>query len=75
MNVLEKIFNFNKRDLNQIRKIAMQVDNLKDEMSRLQDGDFKKKTEEFRAQFKEQESRADEEKLKHQNVHSGSNHS
>lgn len=63
MNVLEKIFNFNKRDLNQIRKIAMQVDNLKDEMSRLQDGDFKKKTEEYRAQFKALESRADEEKL------------
>ena len=63
MNVLEKIFNFNKRDLKHLRKIASQVDDLKDDMTRLADGDFKKKTEEFRAQFSGLESRQDEDKL------------
>lgn len=63
MNVLEKIFNFNKRDLKNLRKIASQVDDLKDDMTRLADSDFKKKTDEYRAQFKELENRQDEDKL------------
>ncbi len=66
MNVLEKIFNFNKRDLKHLRKIASQVDDLKDDMTRLADGDFKKKTEAFKAQFSELKSRQDEDKLKEQ---------
>jgi len=48
MNILEKLFNGDKRRLEEIRAIALKVDALKDAMASLDDNQLKQKTEEFK---------------------------
>ena len=48
MNILEKLFNGDKKRLEEIRQSALKVDALKDEMASLDDTQLKQKTEEFK---------------------------
>ena len=56
MNFLEKLFNGDKKRLEEIRQIALKVDALKDEMASLEDAQLKQKTEEFKERIRVGES-------------------
>ena len=56
MNILEKLFNGDKKRLEEIRVIALKVDALKDAMASLEDNQLKAKTEEFKERIRVGES-------------------
>lgn len=56
MNILEKLFNGDKKRLEEIRQSALKVDALKDEMASLDDTQLKQKTEEFKERIRVGES-------------------
>ncbi|HET6784572.1 MAG TPA: preprotein translocase subunit SecA [Erysipelotrichaceae bacterium] len=56
MNILEKLFNGDKKRLEEIRVIALKVDALKDATASLDDNQLKQKTEEFKERIRVGES-------------------
>ena len=56
MNFLERLFNGDKKRLEEIRLIALKVDALKDQMASLEDVQLKQKTEEFKERIRVGES-------------------
>jgi preprotein translocase subunit SecA len=56
MNILEKLFNGDKKRLEEIRVIALKVDALKDVTASLEDNQLKQKTEEFKERIRVGES-------------------
>jgi len=56
MNILEKLFNGDKKRLEEIRVIALKVDALKDVTASLEDKQLKQKTEEFKERIRVGES-------------------
>jgi preprotein translocase subunit SecA len=56
MNFLEKLFNGDKKRLEEIRLLALKVDALKDNMASLEDTQLKQKTEEFKERIRIGES-------------------
>ncbi len=56
MNFLEKLFNGDKKRLEEIRQLALKVDALKDNMASLDDTQLKQKTEEFKERIRIGES-------------------
>ena len=57
MNFLEKLFNGDKKRLEEIRQLALKVDALKDNVASLDDTQLKQKTEEFKERIRVGESR------------------
>ena len=56
MNFLEKLFNGDKKRLEEIRQLALKVDALKDNVASLDDTQLKQKTEEFKERIRVGES-------------------
>lgn len=56
MNFLEKLFNGDKKRLEEIRQLALKVDALKDNVASLDDAQLKQKTEEFKERIRVGES-------------------
>ena len=56
MNFLEKLFNGDKKRLEEIRQLALKVDTLKDNVASLDDTQLKQKTEEFKERIRVGES-------------------
>lgn len=56
MNFLEKLFNGDKKRLDEIRQLALKVDALKDDMTALDDTQLKQKTEAFKERIRVGES-------------------
>ena len=53
MKLLKKLFDSEYKELQRFEKLANQIEELDEEMAKLKDSDFKKKTEEFRQELKD----------------------
>ena len=51
MNFLKKLVDSEYKELKRFEKLADQIEGLSEEMSKLKDGDFKKRTEEFKKEI------------------------
>ncbi|MGX6445267.1 preprotein translocase subunit SecA [Neobacillus sp. K501] len=56
MGILNKVFDFNKRELKRLDKLANQIDALASETEKLSDDQLREKTEEFKARYQKGET-------------------
>ena len=59
MNFLKKLFDHEYKELEKFKEIAIQIDDLDEEMSKLSDKKLKAKTEEFKERLKNGETLED----------------